>query len=35
VSWHPSIRESIGKLLSQNEQIDVAKSNITRRFLPE
>lgn len=26
VSWHPSIRESIGKLLSQNEQIDVAKS---------
>lgn len=26
VSWHPAIRESIGKLLSQNEQIDVAKS---------
>ncbi|MRF38673.1 type I secretion protein TolC, partial [Staphylococcus sp. KY49P] len=22
VGWHPSIRESIGKLLSQNEQID-------------
>ncbi|HEF0099850.1 TPA: TolC family outer membrane protein [Citrobacter youngae] len=26
VSWHPSIRESIGKLLSQNEQIDMAKA---------
>jgi len=26
VNWHPAIREAIGKLLSQNEQINVAKS---------
>jgi outer membrane protein, adhesin transport system len=26
VNWHPAIREAIGKLLSQNAQIDVAKS---------
>ncbi|EBO6834692.1 type I secretion protein TolC, partial [Salmonella enterica] len=26
VNWHPSIREAIGKLLAQNEQIEVAKS---------
>ncbi|MEX8700740.1 TolC family protein, partial [Salmonella enterica] len=26
VSWHPSIREAVGKLLAQNEQIEVAKS---------
>ncbi|POT56298.1 type I secretion protein TolC [Citrobacter amalonaticus] len=31
VNWHPSIREAIGKLLSQNEQIDVAKS----RYYPQ
>lgn len=26
VSWHPSIQEAVGKLLAQNEQVDVAKS---------
>lgn len=26
VNWHPAIREAIGKLLTQNDQIDVAKS---------
>lgn len=26
VNWHPSIREAVGKLLAQNEQIEVAKS---------
>ncbi|MRS17314.1 TolC family outer membrane protein [Enterobacteriaceae bacterium RIT691] len=26
VNWHPAIHEAIGKLLSQNSQIDVAKS---------
>lgn len=26
VNWHPSIREAIGKLYAQNEQVDVAKS---------
>lgn len=26
VNWHPAIHEAIGKLLSQNEQINVAKS---------
>lgn len=26
VNWHPAIREAIGKLQSQNEQINVAKS---------
>lgn len=26
VSWHPAIHEAVGKLLSQNNQIDVAKS---------
>lgn len=26
VNWHPSIREAVGKLLAQNEQIEVARS---------
>ncbi|WP_330985158.1 MULTISPECIES: TolC family outer membrane protein [Enterobacterales] len=26
VNWHPAIREAVGKLLTQNEQINVAKS---------
>lgn len=26
VNWHPSISEAVGKLLSQNEQIEVAKA---------
>ncbi|ELO7978393.1 TolC family outer membrane protein [Salmonella enterica] len=26
VNWHPSIREAVGKLLVQNEQIEVARS---------
>lgn len=26
VSWHPSIQEAVGKLLAQNEQVDVAKA---------
>ncbi|MEB4674189.1 TolC family outer membrane protein [Enterobacteriaceae bacterium G50] len=26
VTWHPAIREAVGKLLTQNEQVDVAKA---------
>ena len=36
VSWHPSIRESIGKLLSQNETDRRGEIEILpARFLPE